>query len=345
MMRHTIAVCCAVFFHVWLFDGSSSRAAQAPMPDFTYRPGAGKLPTSTQPPWHQTQERRPKEVKDKENETPLTSCENTNALTGEKISTVNYLDNATGATTTIRRIDIPEQPRIGSPLPAKTIWEIVTQQVGQPKKKITYDLEPGKETRTEKSGNNKPNTRQVTGDDMYSPEVKKGSLPFVSDNLALARIIQREAEPVQRRRGASPRSFAAVAPMFGAPTSAASATPGQPGGLSITMKSDAWGEPPKLFFALSDVSPPMSADEYVLSQALGTLEDEWQSYGYYGPGVFYPGDTFTTSNGQHIEIVGDWSLARVPGGFLMSCGGFDFDDEDDGWQTQYKLKYEKIEYR
>lgn len=324
----------------------------APQPTFSDSPGASQTPTTTQPPWHQTQERRPKEVKDKENETPVTSCENFNGLTGEKINVVNYYDSQTGGTTTIRKIEIPEQPRMGGSIPAKTIWEILIQLPGQPKKKITYDLEPGNETRTEKTGKDKPNTRKVAGDDMSTPEVKKSSLPSYLDGPVFVRTARRQAETSQPRHRTK-LELAAAAPMPTLSTSSASSASSRPQGMSITMKSDARGEPPQLFFALSDFSPPMTADEYVLSQALQTLEYERQHplESYYkddvdNPGVFRPGDSFHTQDGQNIEIVGDWSLARVPGGFLMSCGGFDMDDEDDdGWRVPYDIRFQSVEKR
>src|SRR5262245_31616079 len=163
-MRRYTALVAGLLLHVGPLGGLAADAAQAPMPTFAYRPGSSKA--ETQPPWYQTQERRPKEVKDKENETPLCSCENSDALTRQKIFVVTYVDGQTNTRTTIRKVETPEQPRIGSPIPAKTVWEILTEPPSQPKKKITYDLEPGNETRSEKTGKDKPDTRKVASDDM-----------------------------------------------------------------------------------------------------------------------------------------------------------------------------------
>lgn len=342
MCRHTAMLAGLLFSIAWLYL-APAHGAQAPLPPFSYRPGKGQMPESTQPPWYQTQERRPKEVKDKENETPVTACENTNEIPREKINTVTYYDSQTSTRTTIRRV-ITEEPRIGSPL-VRTIWEILIEQAGKPKKKITYSIEPDNETRSEKTGKDKPNTRPVTGDDMYVPPVRKSSVPAGLVQPALARAVTRAIETSQPRGSARFELAAAPVPFSQRPSG--NDTAAQPKGMSIVMKSDVRGEPPQLMFAISDLSPPMTADEYILSQALLQLEKEARdpegAY-YYGeidnPGVFKPGDFFYTMDGQNIEIVGDWSLARVPGGFLMACAGFDMDDEDDdGWRLPYDLRY------
>ncbi len=311
---------------------SAARAAMAPMPDFSFTPG----PSS-----NRTQARVPKEVKEKENQTPLATCENSDPLSGEKITVANYVDGATGATTTIRRIDVPEQPRIGSPLPARTIWEIVSRQGNKPRIKITYEIDPQTHTgtRTEQIGRDEPKKTKVGADDLAVPAPAPKKQSGLPAHWA-ARSLARAARERSVRLAAAPRD-----PQPGSAQSAPAP------GFAIVVKSDALGEPPEIFFAISDLTPPMSADEYVLRDALDTLDYEAQNpesawaHGTAEPGVFYPGDSFYTQDGEHIEIVGDWSLARIPGGFVMSCGGFPMDDEDEefAWRLPYGVKYEAID--
>jgi hypothetical protein len=330
------------------------------LPPSVARPA--EAPATTQPPWNQTQERRPKEVDDKANEIPVVSCESSDPLTGARQIEVNYLDANTGTRTTIRRTEIPEQTRIGAPTPAKTVWEIVIQEPGKPKKKITYEVDPktGDGTRTERSGKDKPTTKKITGDDLVTPPkpapTKQSSLPAPFSSGALTRTAQLDSESMsQSRTFGSRRIFAALTPATKSQSSTGrSGSAGDTGnnGLTTVVKLVTFGNPPSQTFGLLDMGPPLTADEYVLSEAFQTLEKEWRDpeyYYYYGvdePGVLYPGDFFHTYDGQHIDIVGDWSLARVPGGYLLSCHGFDDDDED--WSTRYRInfsdKIERLEY-
>src|SRR5712664_3414288 len=100
------------------------------------------------PPW--TQEKKiPKEVKDKEKEKPTAWC------AGEAI----YIDPKTGTTTTIRYKQGP---------PAK--FTVIIQELNKPERRITYDLTPGKETRTEKVGTDPAKTTQIDPNkDLYEP--------------------------------------------------------------------------------------------------------------------------------------------------------------------------------
>ena len=332
--------------------------------------GAAEPPATTQPPWSQTQERRPKEVDDKANEIPLASCDTSDPVSGESRFEANYVDLSTGTQTTIRRIEIPERAPLGrsqgaiitlgtqrwqgpapeqdkKPIPARVVWEITIKEPGKPKKKITYevDRETGEGTRTERSGKNKPDTRAVTGDDLVTPPkpapATDSLLPAPFSSRALTRIAQ--PGPGDRPRSAplsGGRIIAALAPATAqAPTWPSSS----PGGLKTAMKAVTFGNPPRQTLAFLDPGPPLTADEYVLSEAIDTLDYEW--YTGDGPAVFRPGEYFHTGEGQHIDIVGDWSLAAVPGGYLLSCHGFDFDDEEDdgGWSARYLVKFEAAE--
>jgi hypothetical protein len=242
--------------------------------------------------------------------------------------------------------------RIGSPAPAKTVWEIIVQEPDKPKKKITYELDSktGDGTRTERSGKDKPSTKRVSGEDLVTPPKPAGtkqsllSPPFTS--RLLARTADLNPEIIRRIRSSSSRDlFAALGTAGESPSPTGSVnskadTANKP--LTTAIKLVTYGDPPRQTFGLLDAGPPMTADEYVLSEALDTLDYEWESYGWGGPGVFYPGDSFHTGDGQHIDIVGDWSLARVAGGYLLSCHGFD--DDDDDWLTRYRINFsDKIE--
>ena len=134
------------------------------------------------PPWNQTRERIPQELKDKENETPIGWCDNKD----KKEFEVTYFDSKTGTRTTIKRKERWSEP---GPPPGqlgivsgirfpKSVWEITIDEPGKPRKKITYDLDVYKgETRTEKTGNDRPTSGPVKEGDLFDPtKVKKGSL-------------------------------------------------------------------------------------------------------------------------------------------------------------------------
>ena len=138
------------------------------------------------PPWvddfgkGKTDGKVPPEVKTQEKKKPIGGCTKTNK-DGSTQTDIVYHDDKTGETTTIEYIKTKD--KAGNP---KTVWKIKIEKPGQPPKKITYDPEPGNETKTEQVDDKTPTTTKfdpkkdyASLDIGYGPGVTIGEPPML----------------------------------------------------------------------------------------------------------------------------------------------------------------------
>lgn len=140
------------------------------------------------PPWVGTQEKIPPEVKDKEKEKPEAVCKTT-SKDGLPETDVVYRNDKTGETTTVyysQRKDANGKPKL--------VWKIKTEAPGKPTKTVTYDPEPGKETRTEKVGDKPETSKAYDPNKDYVAPKKQSMLDRPLDRLAVLPVAYRMSD-------------------------------------------------------------------------------------------------------------------------------------------------------
>ncbi|MGH7828337.1 MAG: hypothetical protein ACREQ7_24545 [Candidatus Binatia bacterium] len=278
------------------------------------------------PPWNQTQERIPQEVKDKEKEQPIAWCEDP----AKKQFEAHYIDFNNGTRTRIRRKEVPSA---ADPTKTKIVWEIQVRN-GVPKTKTTYDLDPGKETRTERVDKNPPSRRPVAEGDLFDPKkqapARGGSLrlPFFSNRLA--KIADRAPDPSTSlfRENSSINSFRLV--LAGTTDTRPTATTQTREG---NVKLVSYGKPPENTVFFQEEAPPTNPEDFVADTTGGTPTtppNNWGPTDSEGP-TFTSGPTktpFTSHAGDGILVGWGWASGRIPAVVVISCAHGDDDDDD-----------------
>lgn len=279
------------------------------------------------PPWGPTEERVPQEVKDKENEKPLAWCDNQERLEFE----VTYIDSNTGTRTRIKRLLVmSEYAPLGKIFRVPmVVWEITIDNTpGQPKRKITYHLEPGKETRTEKIGKNQPTTTPIREGDLFDPAkqppAKKSFLPYSPTRLARVNFLASDPTlPLSREDlFRQELSILLAATQERAKTSAPS-TQERP---SLNVKLVTYGQPLENPVVHLGEDPKTTPEEFV-QKPTGT---PWNPGDEEGPKTVIPGTTgipITSIPSGGINIGSGWASAQVPYSTLISCSSGDDVDE------------------
>jgi hypothetical protein len=278
------------------------------------------------PPWGKTRERIPQEVKDKENEQPLAWCENEEKQEFE----VTYVDNNGTRTRIKRKVVMIDPPPGGTVRLSKIVWEITTDTPGQPRKKSTYDLEPGKETRTEKIGKNQPTTRPIREGDLFDPAAqppaKKSFLPRFSTRLARVNFpASNPSLPLSREDSFRQELFILLAATQERPRPSAPSTQERP---ALNVKLVTYGQPLENPVVHLGEDPQTTPEEFV-QKPTGT---PWNPGDEEGPKTVIPGTTgipitFIPSGG--INIGSGWASTRVPARVLLNCSGDDVDEPTD----------------
>lgn len=287
------------------------------------------------PPWNQSRERIPKEVKDKEKETPVAGCPPTRERNQdeEKVTyEVTYYDTNTQTTTRIRHTDIFESSRLSD---FRRVWEITIEEPGKPKKKITYELKShpaDDEKRTEKWGKAPPDTRNVAPGDLFvpaspqtpapTPGGQRGSWLYPFSSTRLASVAHR------------PGLFTATGDSLPTPSLpfllAADATQERPSAQPpqetqerprYNIKIVAIGGPPsEPVVVMYEPEPQTTPEEFVENPPGSTWDPTTDAQ---GPRTATPGPTGTPITGMPtgwINIGSGWTpTQRVPSQTFISC--------------------------
>jgi len=276
------------------------------------------------PPWGPTRERVPQEVKDKENEQPLAWCPNEEKQEFE----VTYVDNTGTRTRIKRKVVMIDPPPGGTVRMSKIVWEITTDTPGQPRKKSTYDLEPGKETRTEKIGKDQPTTRPIREGDLFDPAkqppAKKSFLPDSPTRLARVNFFASDPTlPLSRENSLRQELFILLAATQERPRPSAPSTQERP---ALNVKLVTYGQPLENPVVHLGEDPKTTPEEFV-QKPTGT---PWNPGDEEGPKTVIPGTTgipITSIPSGGINIGSGWASAQVPSSTLISCSSGDEVDE------------------
>jgi len=291
------------------------------------------------PPWGKTRERIPQEVKDKENEQPLAWCENEEKQEFE----VTYVDNNGTRTRIKRKVVMTDPPPGGTVRMSKIVWEITTDTPGQPRKKSTYDLEPGKETRTEKIGKDQPTTRPIREGDLFDPAAqppaKKSFLP--DSPVRLARVNFRTSNPtlpLSREDSVRQELFILLAATQERALTSAPSTQERP---SLNVKLVTYGQPLENPVVHLGEDPKTTPEEFV-QKPTGT---PWNPGDEEGPKTVIPGTTgipITSIPSGGINIGSGWASAQVPASTLVSCSGDDEQSQGNKIIAETKVRVDAL---
>ncbi|MBI2360135.1 MAG: hypothetical protein HYV04_14770 [Deltaproteobacteria bacterium] len=296
---------------------------------------AAEEPPPFNPPWGPTRERVPQEVKDKENETPLSWCDNPETKQFE----VNYIDANTGTRTTIRRQEVPLTPDGKT---TKIVWEITTQEPGQPRRKVTYDLEPGNETRRERVGRDKPTTRPVQEGDLFDPakQPKRSSVDWNLFSTHLANVVA--STPLRMQEAPPDEAEVLAATTQTQPSGSVSGLPPARGLKSLASlqpptingKIFTYGNPPADALVFRDDPPPVTPNEF----ASRTPAHTWGPMASDGPSTWKPGEEIRGEIPGGIRVGSGWSWARIPAETVQGCV-YGSDDDDEGpWRGDLRFR-------
>lgn len=300
------------------------------------QPQAGGETPQFDPPWNQTGERIPKEVKDKEKENPLAWCERPGKAGVPKQTHVAYTDSKSGTATTIRYA--PERK-----------WVTTIQEVGKPEKKITYDI------------NSKQRTEEIKGQRPVTTSFDPNNDFLTPAPLTALRTLPADVAPPSPPTTPAPSTTPTPQPPVERPGTGAQQQEAAP----LNLKLVTYGGPiPTPTFHL-DPGPETTPEEFVQKP----VETTWRPEDKEGPqtipgpepGVLpvptiaklpdgppgvtpTPGTPPTTTPGPEptagipvipglgggfipgpgggfINIGSGWAHARVPYSFLVDCSG------------------------
>jgi hypothetical protein len=285
------------------------------------------------PPWSQTKERIPQEVKDKEKEAPLAWCENKE----KKEFEVTYRDPNTGTQVRIKRREDWSEPRpiqegrfeivSGIRFP-KSVWEITIDEPGKPRRKITYDLDFYRgDTRTEQVDREPPTTRPVRESDLFDPQkVKKGALLRDLSPNQMARVTFRTSDPDSPWRREIVSGYHLPTLLAATLERAETQTPQTQERPPLNVKLVHYGKPTETPTFHLDPDPKITPEEFVQKSPPTT----WLPEDRDGPTAVAPGPTktpITLLPGGGINIGSGWASARIPFSLLVNCSGENEEDD------------------
>ena len=358
----------AVFFLAEL--GGTVKAPRAQTPP-TPQPQPGQQQSSqpaaldpANPPWNQTRERVPKEVKDKEKETVATWCPPTSSQlkpdTSEIAYQIVYRDPTTGTLTTVRH---KEQKQVQTTADGRVVdtttvvWEILVEEPNKKTQRIIYrllDYEFLKtataeqiaaarekigdvETRREKGGGR----RVVTKDDFFDPanqpsptpspapqQAPKGS--WLQPSTRLANVSRRILDPLyaaieESTTGSGPFMLAQSTQLR--PSAPPQETRQEP---QDNIKIVTIGGPPSEPFVVVFEQPPQTTPEQFLQNPPGSTWDpatdpQGPNTATGGPGGSIP---VTYIPGGFINIGSGWSSTRIQSSFACVAGRDGGEDDE-----------------